>query len=84
MITCSNRYNWCYFCNREATKARIVQQIVKLGDEMMIWDCMILVSPSIIYRIRRWMNQHMYREILEQELIHTTYAYNMNPTSLIF
>lgn len=39
---------------------------------------------GMMCRIEGRMNQHMYKEILEQELIHTVLAYNMNPTSVIF
>ena len=30
------------------------------------------------------MDQYIYREILERELIHTLYVYNLDPTNLIF
>ncbi len=41
-------------------------------------------DPSIICRIEGRIVQSVYKEILERELIHTMYVYNINPTSLIF
>jgi hypothetical protein len=50
----------------------------------MKWGCMTPNGPSMMCRIEGRMDQYMYREILERELIHIVHAYNLNPTSLIF
>jgi hypothetical protein len=61
----------------------MVQQTVKFGGVMM-WGCMTLSGPGMMCRIEGRMDQYMYREILEQELIHTLHAYNLDLANLIF
>jgi hypothetical protein len=50
----------------------MVQQTVKFGGGgVMMWGCTTPSGPGMMSRIEGRMDQYMYREILEQELIHT-------------
>ena len=50
----------------------------------MMWGCMAPSGPGMMCRIEGRMDQYMYREILERELIHTLHAYNLDLADLIF
>ena len=63
----------------------MVQQTVKFGGGgVMMWNCMTSSGPSMMCRIEGREDQYMYREILEQELIHTLHEYNLDLANLIF
>ena len=63
----------------------MVQQTVKFGGGgVMMWGCMTSSGPGMMCRIEGRMDQYMYREILERELIHTLHAYDLDPANLIF
>ena len=47
-------------------------------------DCMTLSGLGMMFRIEERINQYIYKEILEQELIHTEHAYNLYLDNLIF
>jgi hypothetical protein len=63
----------------------MVQQTIKFGDGgVMMWGCMTSSGPGMMCRIEGRMDQYMYREILERELIHTLHAYNLDLANMIF
>jgi hypothetical protein len=73
---CSDRHNWCWFCDGQSRSVGMVQQPVKVGGGgVMMWGCMTPSGPGMMCRIEGRMDQYMCREILERELIHTLHAY---------
>jgi hypothetical protein len=82
---CYDGRSWCRFRDGQSRSARMVQQTVKFGGGgVMMWGCMPPSGPGMMCRIEGRMDQYMYREILERELIHTLHAYNLDPANLIF
>lgn len=82
---CSDGRSWCWFRDEQSRSVRMVQQTVKFGGGgVMMWGCMTSSGPGMMCRIEGRMDQYMYREILERELIHTLHAYDLDPANLIF
>ena len=61
-----------------------VKQTVKHGGSVMIWGCMTSEGPGFMCKIEGTMDQHLYKSILEGELIQTIDWYGMDPTKVIF
>jgi hypothetical protein len=81
----SDGCSWCWFHDGQSRIVGMVQQTVKFGGGgVMMWGCMTLSDPGMMCRIEEIMDQFMYRETLEQELIQTLHAYNLDPANLIF
>jgi DDE superfamily endonuclease len=49
-----------------------------------IWRCMTAYGVGFMYKVIGTMDQHLYKSILEDELLHTTKFYNLNPSQVIF
>ncbi len=54
------------------------------GGGVMMWGYMTPSGLSMMCRIEGRMDQYMYREILERELIHTLHVYNLDLVNFNF
>ena len=50
----------------------------------MIWGCITAYSPGFMCKINDIMNQHVYKQILEDYLLGTIKWYKMDPERIIF
>ena len=49
-----------------------------------MWGCMTSQGPGMMFKIEGQINQHLYKEILDRDLLATLFAYDLNSTSVIF
>lgn len=69
----------------ESRQPRHVKQTVKHGGgSVMIWGCMTVHGPGFMCRIVDKMDQHLYKSILEDDLLKTIEWYDMNAEQVIF
>ena len=50
----------------------------------MLWGCMTSQGPGFMCKIEGEMDQHLYKQILNGELLKTIEYYNINPADAIF
>jgi len=50
----------------------------------MLWRCMTSQGPGFMCKIEGEMDQHLYKQILNGELLKTIEYYNINPADTIF
>jgi DDE superfamily endonuclease len=82
---CSDGRSWCWKGDGEGYKPQHVKQTVKHGGgSVMIWGCMTAHGPGFMCRILDKMNQHLYKSILESELLKTIEWYDMEAEKVIF
>jgi transposase len=85
-----NRFNpdgqgWCWTRNNNRLQPHHVKQTVKHGGgSLMIWGCMTIHGTGYMAKITGNMDQHLYKEILEDDLLETIAYYNMDPAKVIF
>jgi hypothetical protein len=64
---------------------RHVKQTVKHGGgSIMVWGCMTHLGPGYMCKIKVTMDQHLYKSILEDELVRTMEYYGMKLEIVIF
>ena len=82
---CSDGRQWCWIRDGESRQDRHVKQTVKHGGgNVKIWGCMTAQGPGFMCKIEGFMNQHLYKQILEDELKQTIKYYGMKSDELIF
>jgi transposase len=85
-----NRFNsdgqaWCWTRDSDSLQPHHVKQTVKHGGgSLMIWGCMTVNGPGNMVKITGKMDQHLYREILSDDLNQTIAHYRMKPARVIF
>jgi len=82
---CSDGRSWCWIRDGESRQPHHVKQTVKHGGgSLMIWGCMTAHGTGFMCKIEGTMDQHLYKQILEDELLRTIEWYDMNIEQLIF
>lgn len=82
---CSDGRSWCWIRDGESRQPRHVKQTVKHGGgSIMIWGCMTTHGPGFMCKIEGTMDQHLYKQILEDELLQTIEWYDLDAERVIF
>ena len=82
---CSNGMSWCWMRDSKQLSSRTVSQTVKhSGGGIMIWGSMSIHGLGVVCKVEGRINQHQYREILEQNLSQTICKFDLDPSSIIF
>jgi hypothetical protein len=82
---CSDGMSWCWIRDSEQLSSRTVSQTVKHGGGgIMIWGSMSIHGPGVVCKVEGRINQHQYREILEQNLFQTIHKFHLDPSSIFF
>jgi transposase len=82
---CSDGRSWCWVRDGEGRQPRNVKQTVKHGGgSIMVWGCMTAEGVGFLCRIVDKMDQHLYKSILEDELLRTIEWYGLNPDKVVF
>jgi transposase len=85
-----NRFNsdgrsWCWVRDVDSLETRTVKQTVKHGGgSIMIWGCMTAKGPGYMCKINGRMDQHLYKQILEEDLVDTIKYYRLPKNRVIF
>ena len=85
-----NRFNsdgrsWCWYRDVNQLEDRTVNiQIKHGGGGVMIWGCMTSQGIGYLCKIDGTMDQHLYKSILEDELLQTIDFYNLEKDQVIF
>lgn len=85
-----NRFNsdgksWTWFRDVSVPEPRTVQQTSKHGGgSVMIWGCITHLGPGYMCKIEGNMDQNLYLEILNRDLMDTIRYYKMKPANIIF
>ena len=85
-----NRFNsdgrtWCWSRDPNELNDQSVQQTVKHGGgSIMMWGCMCSKGVGFACKIDNIMDQHLYKNILEEDLLETINYYNLDSTKVIF
>jgi hypothetical protein len=81
----SDGRSWCWIGDGEDLQERHIKQVVKYGGgSVMIWGCMTSEGPGFMCKIEGTMDRHLYKSILEGDLVQTINWYNMDPRMVIF
>jgi transposase len=81
----SDGRSWCWIGDGEDLQEHHVKQVVKHGGgSVMIWGCMTSEGPGFMCKMEGTMDQHLYRSILEGELVQTINWYEFDSTKVIF
>ena len=62
---------------------RTINQIVKYRG-IMVWGCMYIYRPGLIYKVEGSINQICYRDILEENVHKVISKFNLDPSCVIF
>jgi len=82
---CSDGRSWCWIRDGESRQPRHVKETVKHGGgSIMIWGCMTVHGPGFMCKIDGTMDQHLYKQILQGELLQTIEWYGMDAERVIF
>jgi len=82
---CSDERSWCWVRDGKDRQPRHIKQTVKHGGgSIMVWGRMTVYDPRFICRIEGTMDQHLYKEILREDLYETIEEYEMDITRVIF
>jgi transposase len=85
-----NRFNsdgrtWFWSRDPNVLNNQTVQQTVKHGGgRVMMWGCMCSKGIGYACKIDNTMDQHLYKEILEDDLLKTIEYYNLDSSKIIF
>ncbi len=85
-----NRFNsdgrsWGWFRDVKHLEERNVKSTIKHGGGgLMVWGCMTSKGVGDLCKINGKMDQHLYKSILEDELLNTIDFYSLNPNEVIF
>jgi transposase len=81
----SDGRSWCWVRDGGSLSDRQVKQTRKHGGgSVMVWGCMTAHGPGFLCKIEGWMDQHLYKSILEDELASTIEHYSLKEDSVIF
>jgi transposase len=82
---CSDGRSWCWARGGESRQPHHVKQTVKHGGgSLMVWGCMTAHGPGFMCKLEGTMDQHLYKQILEEDLYGTIEEYEMDVTRVIF
>ena len=82
---CLDGRSWYWAHEGTSLQPNQVKQTVKHGGgSIMLWGCMTSQGPGLMHRIEGKMNQHLYKQILNDKLLKTIEYYNINPVETIF
>ena len=74
--------SWCWTYDPEELSVQTVFQTVKHGGgEIMIWGIMYIHGPGLVCKLEGHINQHYYREILEQNVCRMIQNFHFGPFS---
>ena len=85
-----NRFNsdgrsWCWCRDVNQIEDRTVNTTYKHGGGgVMVWGCLTSKGVGYLCRIEGTMDQHLYKSILEDDLMNTLEFYNLNPEEVFF
>ncbi len=85
-----NRFNsdgrsWCWYRDVNQIEDRTVNITYKHGGGgVMVWGCLTSKGVGYLCRIEGTMDQHLYKSILEDDLMNTLEFYNLNKEEVIF
>jgi transposase len=81
----SDGVNWCYKRSDEGIRPEQVNQTVKLGGgSVMVWSCITWEGVGYLVFIDTTMDKHLYKNILEEDLIETINYYGFNKEDILF
>jgi transposase len=84
-LFCSDGISWCWSRDPHELSTRTVTETVKHGGGgIMIWGSMTIYGPGLVYKVEGRLNQHGYRQILEQTIDGTIRKYGLDATQVIF
>ena len=85
-----NRFNsdgrsWAWFRDAQELETRTVQQTPKHGGGgVMVWGCIMWDGVGYMCKIDGNMDQHLYKSILEDDLMESIDFYHLNKSKIIF
>jgi len=85
-----NRFNsdgrsWCWYRDVNQLEDRTVKITFKHGGGgVMVWGCMTSKGVGYLCKIEGTMDQHLYKTILEEDLMKTMEFYDLDPREVIF
>ncbi len=68
----------------ELSTRTVIETVKHGGGGIMIWGSMTNHGPRLVYKIEGRLNQHGYRQILEQTIEGTIRKYKLDATKVIF
>ena len=81
----SDGRSWAWIRDGNDLEEHHVKQTVKHGGgSIMIWGCMTSKGPGFMCKIEGTMDQHLYKSILEGDLVQTINWYELDSTKIIF
>lgn len=81
----SDGCSWCWIRDGQSKQPQHIEQTVKHGGgSVMIWGCLTAYGPGFMCKINGIMDQHVYKQILEDYLLQTIKWYKMDPERIIF
>ncbi|KAI1002524.1 hypothetical protein K3495_g5679 [Podosphaera aphanis] len=81
----SDGRSWTWKMRGRGLIEREVEETLKFGGgHIMIWGCILREGTGNMCKIDGLMDQHLYTEILEGDLLQTLVEYGKNPVSVIF
>lgn len=81
----SDGINWCYKRFDESLRPEQVNQTIKHGGgSVMIWSCITWEGVGYLVFIDSTMDKHLYKSILEEDLIESMKYYDINKRDIIF
>jgi hypothetical protein len=82
---CSDGRSWCWARDGGSRQPRHVKETVKHGGgSVMIWGCMTAEGPGFMCKLTGRMDQHVYKAVLEDELLNTIDYYDLDAERIIF
>jgi transposase len=82
---CSDGRSWYWARDGVSQQEGHVKQKMKYGGgSIMIWGCMTWYGTGYMCKIEGRMDQHLYKSILEDELMKTIEYYQLDPSRCIF
>jgi hypothetical protein len=77
---CLDGRSWCWVRDGESRQPRQVKETVKHGGRsIMLWGCLTVHGSEFMCKIEGRMDQHLYKCILEDNLMKTIEWYDLEP-----
>ena len=82
---CFDGISWCWSRDpQELSTHSVIETVKHGGGGIVIWGSMTSHGLGLVYKIEGRLNQHGYRQILEQTIDGTIKKYNLDATKVIF
>ena len=82
---CSDGLSWCWVPQKiKFSPAQISPTMKHGGGSLMMWGCITYKGPGFACKIEGNMDQHLYKQILEDELLQTMEYYDLEKSAVIF